>query len=225
LSFIISKPKCCDQLLAGIILFFQISFSSLTSAQTFTISFPANSKIYERSEIPFNAVIAGTSCSNTIIKSRNGKISQVAGCQYLYQSNKPGTDTIDFFIKNGRHLKRIGQQVFDVLERPAPEANLSGLNGGTISKGFLLAQQGISARFFVSGVNHWEFCEIKSFTYIIIRSDSVLLSIQNPGFHFSEKVKAAMKNLEHGDIILISNLEGCLFQENKKIKPLEFTID
>jgi len=224
-SFIISKPKCCVHFFAGIFLFFQFSSSSLTSAQTFTISFPANTKIYERSEIPVTAVIAGTSCPNTVIKSHKGKISLVAACKYVYQSNKPGTDTIDFFIKNGRHLKRIGQQVFDVLERPAPEANLSGINGGTISKGFLLAQQGVSALFFVNGVNHWEFCEIKSFNYIVIRNDSVLLSISNAGSHFSDKVKATMKTMEHGDIILISDIEGCLFQGNKRIKPLEFTID
>jgi hypothetical protein len=203
---------------------FCILFQSVASAQKFSISFPIGSIIYQESESLLTVLIEGVSCDNTVIKCHQGLVSMVGRCEYIYRCKRSGLDTVEVFIRKNQHLQRIGQQVFSVKERPLPKASMAGLEGGIIKKGAFLAQQGISGSWFVGG-NHWENCTIESFNLLVLQGDKILSNIHNEGNYFTDETKVALKILEHGDKVLISNIKGCPTRGDGKLKTLEFEID
>jgi hypothetical protein len=190
------------------IMLFCITFHSTVYAQKFSVSFPIGSTVYQESEILLTVLVENNSCSDMIVKCHQGKISYIEQCKYLYRCKNVGLDTIEVFIQKGKEIKRIGQQIFVVKERPHPEATVAGLKGGKIVKGFLKAQQGVGGEFFVGG-NHWERCPVESFHFIVLRNNKVVLDLYNTSALFTTDVKAAMDIVEQGDKILFTNIKGC----------------
>lgn len=160
------------------VLFFVSCFLFRTNvvAQTFVVSFPINSTVYQGSEIPMTVVIAGVKCENTVVKCRKGLVSMIGNCKYIYRCKTVGIDTVEVLIRKGDKFDRIGEQVFEVRQRPLPQATIAGLKGGKIAKGALQVQQGVGAEFYIVG-NHWENCTVESFNLLILRSEKLVLSI------------------------------------------------
>ena len=102
--------------------------------------------------MPLTVVIAGVKCENTAIKCHRGLVSMIGSCKYLYRCKNAGIDTIEVLIRKGDKMQRIGEQVFEVKERPLPQANIAGLRGGRIVKGALQAQQGVGGEFYIAGI-------------------------------------------------------------------------
>ena len=193
-------------------------------AQTFVVSFPVGSTVYQGSEIPMTVVIAGVKCEKTVIKCHKGLVSMIGDCKYIYRCKTVGIDTVEVFIHKGGKMDRIGEQVFEVKKRPLPQASLAGAKGGKIAKGALQVQQGIGAEFYIAG-NHWESCTIDSFNLLILRNGKLELSTRNKGNLFTEETKAVLQKVQPGDIVLITDIKGCSQQSSGELKSLEFTIE
>lgn len=151
-------------------------------------------------------------------------VSMIGPCQYIYRCKTVGLDTIEVFVRNREKKKHIGEQVVVVKERPLPEANIAGLKGGTIIKGDLKVQPGVGAQYYIAG-NHWESCIVESFSFIVLRNNKVVMDFHNEGNLFSDKIKAELQNLEHGDKLIIANIKGCSMQGGGNLKSLEFIIE
>lgn len=211
-------------LLASAIFIFCASFQTNSFAQSFSVSFPIGSTVYQNNETPLTIVIEGVSCDNTVIKCHQGLVSMIGRCKYIYRCNKIGWDTVKVFVRKGHKLQKLGEQIFEVKERPMPKGDLGGLTGGTIKKGFLLAQQGVGGHWFLGG-NHWEACSIESFNFIVFKNDKVIVDIYNKGNFFTEETRVAIQNLEPGDKIIISNIKGCIANAGGNLRAMEFSID
>lgn len=208
----------------GVLLFAFSFLAQIEShAQTFSVSFPIGSMVYQNSELPLTVVIEGVKCENTVIKCHIGIVTMVEACTYIYRSKTFGVDTVEVFIRKGDKLHRIGQQEFEIKPRPLPEANISGLKGGVIQKGVLQAQQGVGGQFFVAG-NHWESCTIESFTLLVLRNGRLEASIRNEGNLFTNETKVALKQVKPGDKVLVTDIKGCSQFGRGDLKPLEFSI-
>lgn len=188
------------------------------------MSFPLGSTVYQESELPLTVAISGFKCDNTVIKCHKGSVSMVGDCKYIYRCKTVGIDTVEVFIRKGYKKHRIGQQVFEVKQRPSPQANVGGLKGGTVAKSALKAQQGVGASFYIAG-NHWENCTVESFSFIILRSGKLVSSTRNDGNLFNEETRAALQQVQSGDKVLVTDIKGCLQQGGGDLKTLEFTIE
>ena len=206
---------------------FAVSFCLLlpytSYAQAFSVNFPIGSNVYQGSDITLTVLIEGTKCQNTWIKSQIGEFSRLGKCQYLYRCKTVGVETIEVYIQKGQKLQKVGEQQFDVKERPIPKAMVAGLSGGIVSKGMLFAQQGVAGTFYVGG-SHWEPCQIESFNFIIVTNNSVRVDIYNEGLYFIPEVKKAIETLEKNDRVLITNIKGCIERGGGMLKSLDFVI-
>lgn len=199
---------------------FEISFG-----QKAVVSFPNSNLIYKLEETPLEAVVAGYSCKNIIIKCPDAKIQAFQPCRYLFTPAKAGELIIDVFVIKRNDTILTGRQKVIIKERPIPEASLAGLKGGTIMKGNLKAQQGIGASFYVAG-NHWESCTVTSYHVVILRDTKIIFDHFNNGNIFNSEVVQGFDKLAKGDKVCFLNISGCENQEgNGNLKNLEFVID
>ena len=195
-------------------------------AQQFAVSFPAGTPIYAGGTVPFLVVVAGHSCNSLIVKSTNGKISRESPCSYLYQPAGPGAASFEIWVEVGKKRKKIGTQTINVRERPKPRASISGQPGGTIRKGAMVVQNGLSAEFFVGG-NHWEYCSVADYQVILLRNNAVHFACYNKGNVFLPEVKGALKGLLKGDRVLFAGIQAICSENGSKenLAPLEFIIE
>lgn len=199
-------------------------FQTKSISQTFVVSFPTNSAVYEDNELPMTVVIAGVKCENTVVKCHKGWVSMIDDCKYLYRCKTIGIDTVEVLVRKDGKMNRIGEQVFEVRPRPLPRASIAGLGGGKVSKDILRVQQGVGAEFFVAG-NHWDKCTIERFSLLVLRNGKLILTTRNEGNLFNEDTKNALEQLQPGDKVLITDIKGCTQQGGGVLESLEFTIE
>lgn len=200
------------------------SFHTMAFSQTFVVSFPVGTPLYQNSQTELTVVIEGVSCRNTAINCHKGLVTMVADCKYIYRCRVTGTDTIEVLIRKGNKMQAIGQQIVEIKPPPLPKAYIGGYSGGKMAKPNLLAQQGVGAQFFVGG-NHWESCTILSFDLLIVRNGKAITSNQNEGATFSSDSKNLLQQLQPGDKLLVMNIKGCSEYGDGEFKPLEFSIE
>ena len=168
-------------------------------------------------------MVEGFACKSIILKATNGKIKKEV-CNFSYYPVKLGIDTIMVsVIKNGI-TRKVGYAYFDIQEIPDPEPNVGGLNKGAISKGFLMAQQGVGATLIVTSYGHRESILVDSFAVIILRNKNIIFSDDNNGNIFNHSVRTAFELLQKGDIVIVANIAGRTYNSTVTLRPIEFDI-
>ena len=219
---LISRPSnACKHLPCMLIFTLTLLLPLISGAQTFGVEFPANSTIYQESEIPVKVVVAGLSCHNTVVKCHKGSVSPAGDCMYLYICSAAG---IDILVRKGNKLSPVGVYIFEVKSLPPVRVTLGGLRGGKISRPALLAQQGLSASFFVSG-NHWEECKVDSFSLLLLRNGVNISHMINKGNVFTNETTMALQQVQPGDRLLITDIKACAARSSQAINSLEFIIE
>jgi len=194
-----------------------------TSAQKYSVKNPYNNSIYRGMQTPLEAMVEGFACKSIILKATNGKIKKEV-CNFSYYPVKLGIDTIMVsVIKNGI-TRKVGYAYFDIQEIPDPEPNVGGLNKGAISKGFLMAQQGVGATLIVTSYGHRESILVDSFAVIILRNKNIIFSDDNNGNIFNHSVRTAFELLQKGDIVIVANIAGRTYNSTVTLRPIEFDI-
>ena len=192
-------------------------------AQKYSVKNPYNNSIYRGMQTPLEPIVEGFPCKSIILRSTNGKIEKKV-CNFLYFPVKLGIDTITVsVIKNGI-TRKVGYAYFDIQEIPDPEPNVGGLNKGAISKGFLMAQQGVGATLIVTSYRHRESILVDSFTLIILRNKNIIFSDDNNGNIFNHSVRTAFELLQKGDKVIVANIAARTYNSTVTLRPIEFDI-
>jgi GldM C-terminal domain len=209
----------------GLILFI-IIFNLLPGidyAQKYSVKNPYNNAIYKGMQTPLEPMVEGFSCKSIILKASIGKIEKEI-CNFLFYPNKLGIDTITVLVIKNGITRKVGYAYFDVREIPDPEPNVGGLSKGAISKGFLIAQQGVDASLIVTSYGHRESIVVDSFTLIILRNKNIIFSGNNNGNIFNHSLRTAFESLQKGDKVIVADIAARTYNSTVTLRPIEFAI-
>lgn len=108
---------------------------------------------------------------------------------------------------------------------PKFTAMVRGKEGGKISRGAFLAQEGVGGMRFIGG-NHWEGISIDSFSIIVQRDSLVICKSHIIGQFFDYNLKISLSAIQKDDRIVIfriysHNYDGTIIF----IRPIEFIIE
>ena len=156
------------------------------------------SVIYKDIPLKFELSIPNTSCSELIIKVKNGQIS-IQNCSIGLKPDSIGSCQIIIQNKKGEQLK---PYEFSVIERANYKGFIGNKWGGTITKDRILEMGGLIVRF-----DHYEDIEIPikviSYNLQIIRKGNSIASTQNLGARFEETTKAFINKLLPEDLLIV----------------------
>ena len=192
-------------------------------AQKYSVKNPYNNSIYRGMQTPLEPLVEGFACKSIILRSTTGKIEKKV-CNFLYYPDKLGIDTITVLVIENGVTRKVGYSYFDIRETPDPEPNVGGLSKGAISKGFLIAQQGVGASLIVTSYGHRESILVDSFTVIILRNKNIIFSENNNGNIFNHSVRIAFESLQKGDKVIVANIAGRTYNSTVTLRPIEFAI-
>jgi hypothetical protein len=193
-------------------------------AQKYSVKNPYNDFFYVGMQTPLEVLVDGFSCKSTTLKASIGKIEKV-NCRFIYYPGKIGIDTISIFSTKSSITKRTGTVYFTVKQAPDPEPEVGGLSKGIIKKGFLMAQQGVSASILITSYGHKENIQIDSFTVVIFRNTNIVFNNNNIGAIFEHLTKTAFESLQAGDKITITNIKATTITSTTlSLRPIEFDI-
>lgn len=113
----------------------------------------------------------------------------------------------------------------DAQSRPRFTASVGGQEGGNMSRGSFLVQQGVGGLWHVAD-DHWERLQIDSFSLLVQRDTTILFNRKNKGNLFEPQLTERMKMILAGDRVLVYNIYGRdVDGKVVLIRPLEFIIE
>lgn len=193
-----------------------------TRSQQVVISNRHYNRLYVGIYNPLDILVEGNNCKSVLVSTDNGAIEKHS-CTYILTPARTGTTNITVSIKRKNMVKVIKVVPVYTDSLPAPIATVAGKQGGEINQGFFAAQPGIQAMSVIPAIDIDY--EIKKFTIIVYRNDSILFFHENNSALFDLKTKEILKNTQNRDTVLLANLV-CTMPDGtqKRIKPLEFYI-
>jgi len=154
---------------------------------------------------PIKISVSGVSAENLIVTISNGRIDK-AGDDYLAYPSKldaQGKNTsITVNAKMNGEARSMGSMVFRVKEVPPPVATIGGLNGGTLKKEDLLAEDGIFAE-----LKDFDFdLKFKITQFDISFTGTYVKTTSSKSNRFTDEQKSFLNKLTQGSTIYIDNI-------------------
>lgn len=163
-------------------------------------------------------------CSSVVFKTDNGKIEQ-KDCWLSYTPERPGPTTLSVYKKSKFKLLLIDSIRIVVYENTNPQVFLGNKNQGSVSKEMMIAMGGIIAKMETTE-GHSESIAVKGYTVIVHKNNGTILSEQNAGNRYSEKLSQLFQELQTGEKVSFINIEVKIFDGRViNARPIEFSIE
>lgn len=193
-------------------------------SQEVIVSNPRRTKFYAGIKNPLAVMVEGYSCKSIILKPDNGSFEK-NGCYHTFAPARFGIANVQVMVRQGKTVKKIKVVTLYVDSFPPPVAWVGGRNHGKFIKGALQVQAGIGAGADPALGFELHF-EVKSFTVIIARKDSILFCHSITGNIFTPEIKARFAQLQSGDTVIFSKIICKMAGGYEQAaKPLEFDIE
>lgn len=156
---------------------------------------------------PIKVSVPGVASQNLEVSVSNGRIEKSGEDYFAYPSKLDalGKNTSISVIANMNGVKRpMGSMVFRVKEVPPPLATIGGINGGTLRKEDLLAEDGIFAE-----LKDFDFdlkFKITQFDVTFSGATGYVKTYKATGNRFSTDQKDQFGKLMQGSLIFIDNI-------------------
>lgn len=163
-------------------------------------------------------------CSSVVFKTDNGIIKQ-RDCRLSYVPERPGPTTLSVYKKTKSTLLLIDSINIIVFENTIPQVFLGNKSQGSVTKEQMIAMGGIIARMEVVE-GHSEPIAVKGYTVIIRKNNGTILSEQNAGNRYSQKLIQLFQELQTGEKVSFINIEVKIFDGRViNARPIEFSIE
>ena len=163
-------------------------------------------------------------CSSIVFKTDNGKIEQ-RDCWLSYIPERPGPTTFKIYERRKSRLVLIDSIQINVFENTNPQVYLGNKTQGSISKKMMIAMGGIIAKMEVIE-GHSEPIAVQGYTVIIHKANGSIISEQNTGNRYSEKLVQLFQDLQAGEKVSFINIKVKLFDGREiNARPIEFAIE
>ncbi len=154
---------------------------------------------------PIKVSVPGVASENLIVTISNGRIDK-SGDDFLAYPSKldaQGKSTsITVNAKMNGETRLMGSMVFRVKEVPPPVATIGGLNGGTLKKEDLLAEDGIFAE-----LKDFDFdLKFKVTQFDISFTGTYVKTTSSKSNRFTDEQKSFLNKLTQGSTIYIDNI-------------------
>jgi len=156
---------------------------------------------------PIKVSVPGVASQNLEVSFSNGKIEKVGEDYMVYPTKLDGLGkftTISVIANLSGQKRPMGSMVFRVKEVPPPLATIGGLNGGTLKKEDLLAEDGIFAE-----LKDFDFdlkFKVTQFDVTFSGATGYVKTYKATGNRFSTEQKDQFGKLMQGSLIFIDNI-------------------
>lgn len=180
--------------------------------------------VYELVENPLIVAVEGCPCKEIRLTTDFGTINEDdTPCHYKYSSPRPGKATFTISRKEGTGYRKVGSMIYRVKRLPLPEATVGGIANGNMPADRFKVLLGLIAE--ISG--GWDLrAEVLSFQVEVIRNGQLLLSVQNAGPKFNDKLKAFMSGAQAGDLVSFRSIRCRKNQEGDiwNLEPITISL-
>lgn len=200
-----------------------LSFSSAIISQHVVVTCDKNNDLYIGVDNPISVAVENYPSSQITVKADHGTL-EGSGWRYFYRGTEPGVVRITAYNKS--NLEKIGSWVFRLRYIPNPVAKVGpwGNDMGNARAVVLQSQNWIRAD--LEYFDYEATFRIDSFTLSILYRDSCFSKkVLNAGNNFNDEVKAALKTIKNGDIVIFEKISVIGPDRRRRlISPLILTI-
>ena len=154
---------------------------------------------------PIQVSVPGVASQNLEVSMSNGRVEKKGEEYFVYPSkiDASAKSTAITVVANLNGQKRpMGSMPFRVKEVPPPVATVAGLNGGTLRKEDLMAEEGIFAE-----LKDFDFdLKFKVIQFDITFSGTYVKATSSKSNRFTDEQKGFFKSLSQGSTIYIDNI-------------------
>lgn len=163
-------------------------------------------------------------CSSVVFRTDNGKIEQ-KDCWLSYTPERPGPTTLSVYRKSKSTLVLIDSIQINVFENTNPQVFLGYMAQGSVTKEMMIKMGGIIAKMETTE-GHSEPIIVKGYTVIVHKNNGAILSEQNAGNRYSEKLSQLFQELQTGEKVSFINIKVKIFDGREiNARPIEFSIE
>jgi hypothetical protein len=192
---------------------------------TASISAPRNQFLYAGMDNSLDVTVCGTNCDNVLLVCDNGRIVRSEDCNFVITRASPGGTTIRMIRVLHGDTAIVQERWLPVRRIPSPVARVANKTGGNVSAAVFRAQLGVSA-----ALENLDICasfRVKTFKIILLRQSGMWQEFNtNSGPYFSENMQDAIKTVDTGDRIIITDITAdAVGIKDIKLEPIFLTIN
>lgn len=193
-------------------------------AQSFTVSNLKENIVYVGLPNPIKATVENTDDRDVLLTSRDATLTKQEDGTYELMISKTGKLEVVVWRKNKKgKFDSLGISVFRGKPIPDPEAFVSGIHFGEISKNVLTVNSGVLVQ-----LNNMDICarfKVISFNCIIIYKNGNTKLFPANNALFTDNMKMEFSFLQPGEQVVFCNIK-CVGPDGKerKLEPIELTV-
>jgi len=189
-------------------------------AQEFAISNHKQNVFYIGVANPITIAVSKFDCRDIILKPSEGRVIAETPCNFIIIPTKPGILTLSLYEKKTNRL--IGEQEYRARFLPEPAIYINA--GGSNIRRSMLVDGDIQGHS-LPGIDIGAPFKIQQYQITVFRNEKMLFREVVEGGVFNEAIKAQIKELVVGDIIVLDKIYGIgIDSVLRMVGPKEFKI-